>query len=500
VDPGLPSPSLRSRHLGALLVPLALAIAAGCSKEPPPAPKPPTEVTVLKIEPRDLPVTYEYVAQTQSPQQVNIVARVDGFLDKQAYTEGQTVKEGQLLFQMDEKPFVVQLDAAKAALAQSTAAHTTALSNLNRVKPLVALNALSQKDLDDAVGAEQSTAASMERTKAQVETAKLNLSYTTIRSPLTGVAAAAQQKVGAYLSASNNMLTTVSSLNPMWVNFSISENEFKTYRDEIEKRLLLPPQNQNYTVEIIQVDGSAFPHTGKITFVDPSFNPQTGTFLIRVTVPNPDGALRPNQYVRARLKGATRPNGITVPQRAVQQGAKGHFVWVVNAEGKANLRPVTVGEWYGDSWIITQGIAAGDQVAVDGTLRLGPDAPVKATAYVPKPGTAEAAPKTPPPGASLVVHFAKGQTALDDEAQRLLKAFTPPIKEGPNPIDVTGYADRTGSRAANVELAKKRSEAVRDALVAEGIPADRIRLKPPREVTGTGKESRLGLVELTVGQ
>lgn len=504
VDPSLNPESQPSRRLPSLLIPLLLALAgfAACSKEPPPAPKPPAEVTVLKIEPRDLPVTYEYVAQTQSPQQVNIVARVSGFLDKQLYTEGAIVKEGHILFQMDQKPFIAQLDATKAALAQQEAAHATALANLNRVKPLVALNALSQKDLDDATGSEQSTAAAVEQAKANVQTAALNLSYCTIASPLHGVAAAAQQKEGAYLSPPNNMLTTVSSLNPMWVNFSLSENELSSYRDQVGKGLLVTPKDGSYTVEIIQVDGSTFPHTGRITFVDPSFNPQTGTFLIRVTVPNPDGALRPNQYVRARLKGATRPNGISVPQRAVQQGAKGHFVWIVNAEGKANLRPVAVGDFYGDSWIITQGLAAGDQVAVDGTLRLGPDAPVKATPYVPKPGSAEAAPKTPPPGASLVVRFATGKAILDDEALRLLKGFAPPIKEGPNPIDVTGYADRTGTRAANVELAKQRAAAVRDALVAEGISAGRIRLKPPREVTGTGsdRDARLGLVELTVGQ
>jgi membrane fusion protein (multidrug efflux system) len=217
-------------------------------------------------------------------------------------------------------------------------------------------------------------------------------------------------------------------------------------------------------------------------------------------VPNPESVLRPNQYVRVRVKGSTRPNAIAVPQRAVQQGAKGHFLWVVNPAGKAELRPVGVGDWHGDSWIIKQGLAAGDQVIVDGSLRLGPDAPVKATPYVAKPGSAEAAPPTPPPGASLVVFFEKGKATLDAEAVRLLKAFAPPIKQGPNPIDVTGYADRAGNRTANLEIANRRAAAVRDALIAEGIAANRVRLQSPREVSGAGRERDARRVELTVGQ
>ncbi len=357
---------------------LLIASLASCSKEVPPPP-PPAEVKVLTVEPRDTPITFEFIAQTQSPQQVNIVARVNGFLDRQLYTEGEIVKEGQVLFQMDQKPFIVQLESAQAAMDRAKAAHDTAVANLKRVKPLAEQNALSQKDLDDATGTEQASAATLAQMKASVDTAKLNLSYTTIASPLRGITGAAQQKEGAYLSPQNNLLTTVSSLHPMWVNFSISENESKNYRDEVEKGLIVPPKDKNYVVEIVQVDGSVFPHTGKITFVSPSFNPKTGTFELRVTVPNPEFALRPNQYVRARVKGASRPNAIAIPQRAVQQGAKGHFVWTVDKDGKAEIRPVTVGEWHGNYWFINEGLKPGDQVVVDGGLRLRAGAMVKAT-------------------------------------------------------------------------------------------------------------------------
>jgi membrane fusion protein (multidrug efflux system) len=367
----------------------ALAVLAGCGKDaPPPAPAP-VEVTVLKLEARDTPIVYEYIAQTQSPQEVNIVARVNGFLDKQLYTEGEIVKAGQVLFEMDQKPFIAQLDAMQAAYDRAKAAHDTAAANLKRVQPLAAANALSQKDLDDATGTEQSSAAAQAQARANVETAKLNLSYTTIASPINGVSAAAQQKVGAYLNPVNSQLTTVSALHPMWVNFSLSENELSAYRDQVAKGLITAPKDANYVVEIVLVDNTVFPQTGRITYVDPSFNPQTGTFLLRSTVANPKGILRPNQYVRARLKGALRPNAILVPQSAVQQGSKGHYVWVLDKDGKAENRPVVPGDWFGDQWFINAGLKAGEQVVVGGALKLQPGMPVKAAPYEAAPAAAK---------------------------------------------------------------------------------------------------------------
>jgi membrane fusion protein (multidrug efflux system) len=361
----------------------ALAVLAGCSKPEVPVVKPP-EVTVLKVEPRNTPIIYEYIAQTQSPKQVNIVARVSGFLEKWAYTEGEIVKPGQLLFQMDQKPFVAALSEAQAGWEKAKAAHDTALANLNRVKPLAAQNALSKKDLDDATGNEQATSAQLAAAKANVDSAKLNLSYTTIRSPIGGISAAAQQSEGAYLSPTSSMLTTVSSLNPIWVNFSISENELSAFREQVAKGLILPPKDRNFTIEIVLVDGTTFPQTGKITYMDPSFNPQTGTFLLRATFNNPKGLLRPNQYVRARISGAQRPNAVLLPQSAVQQGGKGHFVWVIDKDGKAENRPVKPGDWYGDQWFINEGLRAGEQVVVGGAIKLRAGVQVAATPYVAK--------------------------------------------------------------------------------------------------------------------
>ncbi len=340
--------------------------------EPTPAP----QVSVITISPKDVPVASEYVAQTQSSHLVNIQARVSGFLDKRLYTEGALVKEGQVLFQMDPKPFQVQLDQAKAALLKQEAVLETARLNLERIKPLARQNALSQKDLDDATGQYQSAAAALEQAKAQVESAKLNLSYTTITSPVTGVSSSALQTDGTYISPQNSLLTTVAVLSPIWVNFSLSENEMQRYRNAISRGLLRVPKDENYEVEVILSDGSLFPHTGRITFAEPSYNSQTGTFLLRASVNNPDGILRPNQFVRVRVKGAVVTKSVLVPQRAMQQGSKGHFVWVVDNEGKAEQRPVKVGEWHGGDWFVFEGLRAGEQVVVDGALALHPGMPV----------------------------------------------------------------------------------------------------------------------------
>ncbi len=376
---------------------LAALLAGGCHKKEQAAAPPPPVVTAIDVVAKDTPIAFEYVAQTQSSQQVNIQARVSGFLDKRVYTEGTIVKAGAILFLMDKKPFQAQLDGAAAALVRQKAAMETARLNLERTKPLTAKNALSKKDLDDATGTYESAAAAVEQAKAQLETAKLNLSYCTIASPVTGITGAAVQQEGAYINVLNSQLTTVSVLSPIWVNFSLSENEFKKYRDQVAKGEIRPPKDRNYVVDVVLVDGSVFPHTGRITFAAPSYDEKTGTFLIRTSVANPKGILRPNQYVRARLKGAIRPNSILVPQRAVQQGTKGHFVWVVNKESKAENRPVIVGELMGNDWFITEGLRPGEKVVVDGGLTLRPDmvVTVKSPEAQPEPGAAKAAEPKP---------------------------------------------------------------------------------------------------------
>jgi membrane fusion protein (multidrug efflux system) len=307
------------------------------------------------------------------------------------------VKAGDVMFQQDTKPFKAQLDVALGGLAEQQARLQVANDNLAQVKPLAALNALSQKDLDDATGQQQAAAAAVQSAKANVEQATLNLGYTTITTPVTGLSSFARVQDGAYVSAENSLLTYVEQVDPIWVNFTVSENDMLALRSEQAKGLLKLPASDNYTVEVVLADGSIYPHKGRITFANASFNQQTGTFLLRATLPNPSGALRPGQFVRARVSGPVRVNAILVPQQAVLQGAQGHFV-VVDKDGKAEIRGVQVGPWNGDDWFITEGLKAGDVVVTDGMVKLSPGAPVKVVAAPPstpsgaKPAAAEAAP------------------------------------------------------------------------------------------------------------
>ena len=375
---------------------LLLAVLAACGKAPPPVPpRGPNIVSTITVSAADVPVNAEFVGQTQSSRLVNIQARVTGFLDRRVYTEGSVVKEGQVLFLMDRKPLQAQLDQARAALQQQQAALQTTRANLDRTKPLVEQDALSQKDLDDATGQFQQASAGVAQAKAQVVQAELNLSYATITSPVDGISSYALQADGTYLSASNSQLTTVAALSPMWVNFSVSENQFQKLHRQIEKGQLKPPADGSYEVEVVLVDGTVFPHKGRITFSEPEYDTKTGTFLVRASVANPNGTLRPNQFVRVRINGAVRPGAIVVPQRAVQQGPKGHFVWILDAGGKAENRPVSVGDWHGEGWFVDEGLQAGDRVIVDGALGLTPGATVQVSQAAAGGGTSGPAPDSP---------------------------------------------------------------------------------------------------------
>jgi len=379
-----------------------LSVLGGCGKSEQQTPqRPPPQVTVVSVAPKTIPYTSTFVAQTESSQLVDIVARVSGFLDKIAYQEGDLVKAGQVLFQLDPKPFQAQLQAAQGALQAQQARFSTARANLARVKPLAEENALSQSDLDRAQGEFDSARAAVFSAQAKLDEAQLNLGYTTIRSPVTGLASRSLQRQGAYINAMSESakLTYVAAIDPIWVNFSISQNQVGTYRELIAKGQVVAPPNEDYEVELVMADGQTFPETGKINFADPSFSEDTGSFLVRAVLPNPKRTLRPGMFVTANVKGAMRPDAIVIPQLAVQQGPKGHLVYVVNQSGAAEVRPVVVGDYYLEKDIvIVDGLKAGDRVVVDGMLKVVPGQPVQiaeAGAPPPQPATAsgQAAPK-----------------------------------------------------------------------------------------------------------
>jgi membrane fusion protein (multidrug efflux system) len=311
---------------------------------------------------------------------VNIVARVSGFLDRIAYQEGEVVKEGQLLFQLDPRPFQAQLEAARGELQAQQARYTTAQATLGRVKPLAQQNALSQSDLDKAQGDVDAAKAAVFAAQAKVTEAELNLGYATIRSPVTGLASRALQRQGAFVNsmAESANLTYVAAIDPIWVTFSVSQNLAAKLRDEVAKKLVVEPKNRDYAVEIVLPDGTRYPHGGKINFADPSFSQETGSFQVRAVLPNPKRELRPGMFVTAYVKGAIRPGAIVVPQLAVQQGSNGHVAYVVNAAGNVEVRPVVVGDYFGEKEIVVlAGLHAGDRVVVEGVLKVVPGKPVK---------------------------------------------------------------------------------------------------------------------------
>lgn len=390
-------PDIRALLAHLIMVLLSLS---SCSKPPAETAPAPVEVTATTITPRDIPIELEFVAQTQSSRQVEIRARVEGFLEKRLYTEGELMEAGQKMFQMDRKPFEAALQSAQGQLAQQQAHLSVAEATLARVRPLAEKNALSKKNLDDAVGATQQARAAVLAAQGLVQTAKLNLSYTTLYSPLKGLSSFSKKHEGSYLSpGEGGLLTYVAQLDPIWVNFSISENQMLKYRSEIEAGLVRFPPRNLFEVEVTLADDSVYPHLGHIDFSEPTFSEETGTFLVRTEFKNHDGELRPGQFVRVHLKGAIRLQSILLPQRAVLQGEKGHYVWVIDKDGKAARRAVEIGDWQGNGWFINHGLIAGERVVVDGAIRASPGAAVKIIDAPPAPPNAatDAIPDSAPP-------------------------------------------------------------------------------------------------------
>jgi membrane fusion protein (multidrug efflux system) len=354
---------------------------SGCGGEKPEASTQPQAMpaAVITVIATDVPFVGEFVGETESSQEVEIRARVEGFLESIKYREGAVVNKGDVLFEMDRKPFEAALSAARAEMLAQQARLETASANLKRVGPLAAEDALSQKDLDDAKGAKDAAAAAVEGARSRVQQAEINLSYTTILSPVTGVTSFARKQPGSFIAPGpDSLLTYVSALDPMRVNFSVSENEQLKFNKMIAEGKLRPADEQKYSVQVVLADGTVVPAPGHITFGDASFSKETGTFLVRAELPNKDGTLRPGQFVRVLMGGPSWADAIQVPQRAVMQGPTGNFVWVVDADSKAQLRPVTVGPLTGDLWLIAEGLQDGERIVVDGGLRLAPGVPVKA--------------------------------------------------------------------------------------------------------------------------
>jgi membrane fusion protein (multidrug efflux system) len=310
---------------------------------------------------------------------------------ERVYREGEPVKAGQLLFRIDPAPYQAAVDEAKASLAEEQAHLAQAERDEKRLGPLVEKKAVSRKEFDDAVSARESAAATVESAKARQRSAQLDLGYTRIVSPISGISGRAIRSEGSLVNTtSDSLMTHVSQSEPMWAIFSLSDREINAVRTALRAQGI--PES-GLKVDLLLPDGSRYDRPGAINFSGSLIDPQTGTVESRAEFPNPEGRLLTGQFVRVSLAGVVRRGAITVPQRAIQQGQQGKFVFVIGADDTAEARPIVPGDWQKEDWVVESGLAAGDRVVVDGAVKLRPGAKVR----IAEPG-AEAAPAPPQAG------------------------------------------------------------------------------------------------------
>lgn len=377
---------------------MVLALAACGDRAPDAAQKkgagapPALPVTVLAVEPRRVPVTFEAAGQAEGSREVEIRARVSGILEKRLFAEGTAVQAGAVLFQIDRAPYEIAVAQASAALAQERVKHELAQRESERLKPLAQAKAVSQREYDEVVSASRQTAAVIEGAKARLAEAQLNLSYTSVKAPVDGISGRALRSEGSLITANTEagLLTTIVQLNPIWIRFALTEADLERLRGS----------GTRAEVEILAQDGTLAAKGGRLNFSGSTVDARLGTVQLRAEFPNPKTKWLPGQFVKVRILAGER-EAFLVPQAAVMQTEQARVVWVADAEGKANPRPVQTAGWLGTDWIVTGGLRAGETVIVDNLIKLRPGVMVKphTGGAGPKPGTPGAGQKTPPAAA-----------------------------------------------------------------------------------------------------
>ena len=357
-----------------IIIGLLLAyFVTACDKKPeasaaPPA-MPPMPVSVISVQATSVPMSVEAVAQTEGASEVEVRPRVGGIILKKMFEEGAPVKAGQVMFQLDPAPFQIALTQAKAAAAGQGARITQTSRESSRLKDLLATQSISQREYDNATSDVSISQAGMMQAQANIKEAELNLSYTRVTAPVSGVAGRFQYSEGALVAAGTSLLTTIVQTSPIWVRFSLSDSELATLGGSANA-------SNVSDVSLILPDGSEYPQKGKLNFTASEINPSLGTQELRATFENKDKALLPGQFVRARVTTGTREGVFLVPQTAVLTGELGKFVYVANEKNEATIRPIVVAEWQGKDWIVTEGLNPNDKVIVDNLIKLRPNAPV----------------------------------------------------------------------------------------------------------------------------
>jgi len=384
-----------SRPIAAIAGLLAVLVLPACGKteDAAKAAPPPLSVSAIKVTPRQVPIIVDAVGRTEGSKEVEVRARVTGIVQKQLFAEGETVRSGVSLYRIERAPFESALAQARAALSQDRARLEQAQRENTRLQPLLGKKAISQREADDSGSNLKQAEAAILSSEARVRDAELNLSYTDVAAPITGITGRSQRSEGSLVNAGaeNSLLTTLTQTDPIWVRFSLSEIEHAQLRGSSAKRA---------EVRVLMADDKEYPAKGRLNFAGSTVDPKLGTVQLRAELANPDLVLLPGQFVRTQLIVGQR-EAIVVPQSAVTQNDQGRFVWVIGPESKAVRRKVETGPWVGHDWIINSGLSAGDTVIVDNLIKLRPGAVVKVDAPAAvTPTTAPAATTTTPAAAS----------------------------------------------------------------------------------------------------
>lgn len=359
------------------LRPIVANLTTAQKKAPPPQTPPMVpEVEVMTAEPEEVPFPVVYAGRIAGFREVEVRAQVGGILLKREFDEGARVNKGQVLFRIDPSTYQVALDRAEAQLEQARATLREAEENYTRIQQLQRRDFATGRQLDEATRVRDQARAAIKAAEAEIRSAKLNLGYTVVNAPVTGVTALTSPPEGSLVQAQQTLLTSITQLDPAYVNFSFTSEEAQEFRRLNEQREK-PLTEKDLTVELHFGDGSVYPHEGRIDTAAQRVDARTGTIQARAIFPNPDGTLLPGLFVRIVIRGVTLPNAIIIPEAAISQGPQGPFVFVVTAENKAEVRHIRLGAQLAQGRVVQEGLSAGDRVIVKGIIRVRPGGPVR---------------------------------------------------------------------------------------------------------------------------
>ena len=368
------------RYVAVVIVSAAIAGVLGCKDDAGSTPSPPSpipQVEVVSVMARTVPDEPEFIGQAEASRPVEIRSQVTGILKAVLFIEGREIKKGEKLYQIDPVPFEGVYQSAKARIAEAEARLVQARQDLARVKPLLEAQAVSQKDVDDAIAEDLAAKAALQRAKADLIKAKFDFDNTVITAPIKGLIERSRYYEGRLVSAQTDLLTVINRIDPMYVMVNVPESFLLKRRQDAIAVSLQHPGLAQLQGTIIFADGSTYNHEGFLDFTDVGLRTETGTRRARFVVANPDGVLLPGQFVRVRFKGTMKDHALLVPQRAVHQGPQGQIVFVVGEEDKVEMRPIKASRWQDKEWIIESGVRSGERVIVSGFHMVKPGAPVK---------------------------------------------------------------------------------------------------------------------------